>query len=383
MFQGFSIRKYDFLLVILVTCLSIFGVVAVTSADPGLTARQIYGLAIGLAVMLVVSVLDYRRILRLHWAAYAACIFLLILVWRFGLSGGGARRWINIAGLTFQPSEAGKILLILFFAKFIMEYRDKMSSALLFPICCGLALLPVGLIVIEPDLSTSLMVMIIFCVLMFVGVLSYQFVAGVLAVLIPVTGLFFFMVLNGMILSGYQQQRILAWLHPENYATTTAYQTMQSITAIGSGGLLGKGSLESSVSLLETGFISESQTDFIFTVIGEEFGFVGTCTIVLLVAAIAVRCFQIAQKADDLAGRLIACGMGAWIGFQGFMNIGVATGLLPNTGIPLPFVSYGLTSLVSLFAGIGFTINVRMQSRSAAAQPVGGPAAENEAGEDE
>ena len=254
----------------------------------------------------------------------------------------------------------------------------------LFPICCVLVLLPVGLIVVEPDLSTSLMVMIIFCVLMFVGVLSYQFVAGVLAVLIPVTGLFFFMVLNGMVLSGYQQQRILAWLHPENYATTTAYQTMQSITAIGSGGLLGKGSLESSVSLLETGFISESQTDFIFTVIGEEFGFVGTCTIVLLVAAIAVRCFQIAQKADDLAGRLIASGMGAWIGFQGFMNIGVATGLLPNTGIPLPFVSYGLTSLVSLFAGIGFTINVRMQSRSAGIMlPIGGSADEKEAEADE
>ena len=115
MFQGFSIRKYDFLLVILVTSLSIFGVVAVTSADPGLTARQIYGLAIGLVVMLVVSVVDYRKVLRLYWAAYAACIFLLVLVWRFGVSGGGARRWINIAGLTFQPSEAGKILLILFF----------------------------------------------------------------------------------------------------------------------------------------------------------------------------------------------------------------------------------------------------------------------------
>jgi rod shape determining protein RodA len=384
MFQGFSIRKYDFLLVILVTSLSIFGVVAVTSADPGLTARQIYGLAIGLVVMLVVSVVDYRKVLRLYWAAYAACIFLLVLVWRFGVSGGGARRWINIAGLTFQPSEAGKILLILFFAKFIMEYRDRWSSVFLFPVCCVLVLLPVGLIVVEPDLSTSLMVMIIFCVLMFVGVLSYQFVAGVLAVLIPVTGLFFFMVLNGMVLSGYQQQRILAWLHPENYATTTAYQTMQSITAIGSGGLLGKGSLESSVSLLETGFISESQTDFIFTVIGEEFGFVGTCTIVLLVAAIAVRCFQIAQKADDLAGRLIASGMGAWIGFQGFMNIGVATGLLPNTGIPLPFVSYGLTSLVSLFAGIGFTINVRMQSRSAGIMlPIGGSADEKEAEADE
>jgi rod shape determining protein RodA len=112
---------------------------------------------------------------------------------------------------------------------------------------------------------------------------------------------------------------------------------------------------------LDTGFISESQTDFIFTVIGEKYGFIGCCAVVLLIFIITVKCFLIAARAKDGQGRIIASGMGAWIGLQSFLNIGVATGLLPNTGIPLPFVSYGLTSLVCLYAGIGFTLNVRMQ----------------------
>ena len=130
--------------------------------------------------------------------------------------------------------------------------------------------------------------------------------------------------------------------------------------AIGSGGLYGKG-VDGASSFLETGYISESQTDFIFTVIGETFGFIGCCAVVILIFLITVKCFLIAAHARDAQGRIIASGMGAWIGLQSFLNIGVATGLLPNTGIPLPFVSYGLTSLVCLYAGIGFILNVRMQ----------------------
>ena len=130
--------------------------------------------------------------------------------------------------------------------------------------------------------------------------------------------------------------------------------------AIGSGGLSGKIETNTS-SFLDTGYISESQTDFIFTVIGEKYGFIGCCAVVLLIFMITVKCFLIAARAKDGQGRIIASGMGAWIGLQSFLNIGVATGLLPNTGIPLPFVSYGLTSLVCLYAGIGFVLNVRMQ----------------------
>ena len=206
---------------------------------------------------------------------------------------------------------------------------------------------------------------------MYVGGLSYKVIIGILAVILPTLVIFLGIALqpNSIliekeIIKPYQLNRILAFINPEEYATEEAYQQINSITAIGSGMLDGKGYKTNEVSSVINGnYLSEPQTDFIFAVIGEEFGFVGTCTIVLLVAAIAVRCFQIAQKADDLAGRLIASGMGAWIGFQGFMNIGVATGLLPNTGIPLPFVSYGLTSIVSLYMGMGMVLNVGLQSR--------------------
>jgi rod shape determining protein RodA len=135
--------------------------------------------------------------------------------------------------------------------------------------------------------------------------------------------------------------------------------------AIGSGQLYGKGYNTNEISsVLNGGFISESPTDFIFTVIGEEFGFVGASIVIFLVLAIAVRCFLISMRAKNKAGEVIAAGVGAWIGFQGFINIGVATGVIPNTGIPLPFVSYGLTSLLSAYMGIGFVLNVRLQSKN-------------------
>lgn len=224
-----------------------------------------------------------------------------------------------------------------------------------------LILPPVYLVFKEPDFSTSVMLLLIFSVIIYVGGLEWPIVAAVLAAVIPS----FFWVISqavqgtGSFLSVYQQNRILAWLHPENYADSTAYQTINSMTAIGSGQIIGRG--KEINSLLNTGFISESQTDFIFTVIGETFGFIGCCAVVLLIFIITFKCFIIAARAVDSQGRVIAAGMGAWIGLQSFLNIGVATGILPNTGIPLPFVSYGLTSLVCLYAGIGVILNVRMQ----------------------
>ena len=274
----------------------------------------------------------------------------------------GAARWVRIAGITFQPSEAAKILLILFFAQFIILFRDKFRLWQYLLVCIALIAVPVFLVFKEPDLSTSLMLLLIFCIIMFTAGLEWQVIAAAAAVVIPAFIWILFQATRGdsSVFSQYQRNRILAWLHPENFADTTAYQTTNSMMAIGSGGLYGKG-VDGASSFLETGYISESQTDFIFTVIGETFGFIGCCAVVILILLITVKCFLIAARAKDMQGRIIASGMGAWIGLQSFLNIGVATGLLPNTGIPLPFVSYGLTSLVCLYAGIGFILNVRMQ----------------------
>jgi rod shape determining protein RodA len=233
----------------------------------------------------------------------------------------------------------------------------------------GIALIvpPLILVISQPDLSTTIMIFIIFCVIMFVGGINWKLVVGVLVVSVPSAAVLFNMILQdteGKILDTYQRNRILAWIYPDQYQDSYAYQTINSVMAIGSGRLLGKGYNTNEISsLLNSGYISESQTDFIFAVIGEEFGFLGTCIVVLLVFLIALRILRIAMKASDVSGRVIAAGMAAWIGFQGFMNIAVAVGLIPNTGIPLPFVSYGLTSLLSLYLGVGFVLNDYMQSR--------------------
>ena len=362
MLKTFSFRKFDYFLVVLVGALNYCGLIAIRNAAPELYRKQLIGFGIGIVLMILTSLFDYHQVLRLHWFMYVACIILLSLVLLTGSSGGGAQRWISLFGITFQPSEAGKILLILFYAQFIIQYRKKMKLLTHLAACVALIALPVFLVFKEPDLSTSLMLLLIFCVIMFTGGLEWQIVAGAVAVVVPVFTWLIFQATRGenSVLSQYQRNRILAWLHPENFADTTAYQTTNSMMAIGSGGLVGKGA-DGASSFLETGFISESQTDFIFTVIGETFGFIGCCAVVLLIFMITVKCFLIAARAKDGQGRIIASGMGAWIGLQSFLNIGVATGLLPNTGIPLPFVSYGLTSLVCLYAGIGFVLNVRMQ----------------------
>lgn len=245
---------------------------------------------------------------------------------------------------------------------------EKYNRTLVFVLSTLLILPPFFLILKEPDLSTSIMVFLIFCVIIFVAGLDRKIIAGVTAAAIPALLIIIYTVVIGgfSFLGDYQRQRILAWLHPEDYATSTAYQTMNSMTAIGSGQLIGKGlHVEDADTLLGTGFISESQTDFIFAVIGEQLGFLGCCIMIFLISAVTIRCYMIASKSKTLHDRIIASGMAAWIGFQSYLNIGVTTGLLPNTGIPLPFVSYGLTSLICLYAGLGFVQSIYIKNQSA------------------
>ena len=165
------------------------------------------------------------------------------------------------------------------------------------------------------------------------------------------------------ILDEYQFKRIMAWLNPVEYADD-AYQQQNSIIAIGSGQLYGKGLYNNDISSVKNGnFIVEPQTDFIFAIIGEELGFMGSCIVIALLLLIVIQCILIGVRAQDISGRIICCGIGGLIGFQSFINIGVATNMLPNTGVPLPFVSYGLTSLVSLYIGIGFVLNIGLQPK--------------------
>lgn len=368
MLRQYHIKNYDFKLILLVVALTVVGIVTIGSANSEFQNNQIMGLAMGLFTMVVVSLIDYSFILRFSWLIYLANLVLLILVSTgLGESTNNSQRWVSIMGIRFQPSELTKILLILFFAQFIMIHKNQISKFKYIILAIILLLPPLILVFKQPDLSTSIMIAVVFCVLMFVGGLDKRIVIGIISVLVPAIIIFFILVVqeDQNLIEKYQRLRIMSWLYPDEYSTSTAYQQLNSIMAIGSGMLLGKGYKNNEITSVKNGnFISEPQTDFIFAIVGEEFGFIGTCGVIILILLIVLECISIARKAKDLAGTLIAMGVAALIGFQSFLNISVATGVLPTTGIPLPFVSYGLSSLLSLYIGIGLLLNVRLQGNN-------------------
>lgn len=367
MFKDYKLRNYDFKLIIMVLALSIIGVFAVGSAEQSLQTKQLVGVIAGVIMMVGISILNYKWIIKLYWFMYIGNLLLLLLVKFLGDEGGfGAQRWLEIGSFRFQPSESAKILLILFFAQFIMKHKESFNTVRILIPCLVLIGIPWYLVYSQPDLSTSIILIIVFCIIMYAGGLSWKIILGILAVAIPA----FIIVVSIALQPGneylepYQKQRILAFINPEEYATEEAYQQLNSVTAIASGMLDGKGYNNNEITSVVNGnYVSQPQTDFIFAVVGEEFGFKGSIAVIILLMSIALECVGVSRQSSDMAGQIIGAGMGGLIAFQGFINIGVATFILPNTGLPLPFVSYGLTSLMSLYIGIGFVLNVKLQSK--------------------
>ncbi len=370
MLKQYKLRNYHFLLILYISALTVLGIMVIGSAEESVQSKQMMGFVLGLALMVIVSLMDYSFILRFTWVYYVIAIALLIWVQLAGNTVGGSQRWIAITdSFQFQPSEVVKIILILFFASFFMKHQEDLNTFKILALSAILFGIPLLLILIQPDLSTSIVTTMMFLIIIFVAGISRKIVLTAIAILVPtgIAGISYILTQASRAASiddiNYQLIRIYAWLYPDNDLWSSyATQQQNSIMAIGSGQLLGKGlGNEDAVSLLNGNYLSESQTDFIFAVIGEELGFVGSVIVIVLLLLIVLECIIIGSRAKDMAGRLICCGMGGLVGMQGFVNIGVATGLLPNTGIPLPFVSYGLTSLVSLFIGMGFVLNVGLQ----------------------
>lgn len=366
--KPYKLKNYRFGLVALVLVLSIIGILVVGSANESYQSKQILGVVIGLVVMAIVSLIDYVWIANFYWILYGMSVFMLaiVLIPGIGVYVNGARRWINLGFTNFQPSELAKILLIIFFAKFIMKHEEDLSEKQTILKAVILIAIPLALIYKEPNLSTTICTATLFCFLMYVGGLSYRFIGTVLLIIVPVAVIFLSIVVqpNQKLLDNYQQKRILAWLEPEKYASDEAYQQINSVMAIGSGQLTGKGLNNNTTTSVKNGnFILEPQTDFIFAIVGEELGFLGCCLIIALLLLIVIDCILIGTHAQDTAGKVICCGVGSLIGIQTFINVAVATRIFPNTGIPLPFVSYGLTSLVSLYLGIGLVLNIGLQPK--------------------
>ena len=368
-FKKYHLKDYNFTLIITVVLLSTIGILAVGSALPSAESKQIIGVVLGLIAMVVISLIDFNWMLGFHWVIYALNLFLLLWVELFGAEYNNAKRWIDLKVITLQPSDFTKIFMVLFFAKFLMDHEQQIKE----PKTILKALLLIApslyLILTQPNLSNTICLAGIFFVLMYLGGLHYKIVGTVLAV--GVSGIIIFLMFlsyaesaNLPFLKGYQLERIMAWRYPEEYATTTGLQQQNSIMAIGSGQLSGKGLNNNSFTSVKNGnFLIESETDFIFAIIGEELGFVGCCIVIFLLLLIIIQCIRIGMKAQNLAGQIICGGVAAMIGIQSFINMGVATGVLPNTGLSLPFVSAGLTSIVCFYMSIGFVLNVGLQPK--------------------
>ena len=367
MLKQYKLRFYNFRLIIFLLAISLIGVTLVGTAAENLKSKQFVGVILGLIIMVILSLMDYSWIMNFQWFMYGFNIIMLIVVRIAGSSANGAARWIGIGSFRFQPTELSKIILIVFFAKFFMDHEENLNTLKTLAASAGLLAVPLILILEQPDLKNTLTVIVIFCMMIYIAGLSYKVIGGALLISVPLLIIFLSIVVqpDQKLLKDYQRSRIMSFLYPENEEySDNIEQQKNSKTAIASGELVGKriSGDDSTASVNEGNFVSENQTDFSFAVAGEEYGFIGCTTIVLLLLAISFECIRMSLRAKDLSGKILCCGMGGLIALQSFINICVATGMAPNTGTPLPFVSYGLTSLVSLYIGMGLVLNVGLQS---------------------
>lgn len=368
MFKRYNYKYYNFILLFLVIALMIIGVFVINSVNDEYTIKQSVGVGLSIVIMIVLSLIDYHLIAKFCVPLYIFINILLVLVLLAGSNVNNATRWFTIAGIKFQPSELAKIIAILFFATFLSNLMDKEKINSLRGIL-GFILfwsIPIILIYLEPDLSTLICLTLVLLSMFYISGLSYKIIGIALLILIPSFSIFIWYIQrpDQELLYEHQVNRIMSFIYPSEYEDETMQQE-NSVMAIGSGQLMGKGiGKDSDTSTTsDTNLISEQQTDFIFSAIGEAFGFFGSVIIIGIILLIVLQCIRTGRHARDDLGLLFSSGMACLIGFQSFINIGVATRLLPNTGIPLPFISYGLTSLISLAIGIGIVLNISLQKR--------------------
>ncbi|WP_067931576.1 stage V sporulation protein E [Alicyclobacillus kakegawensis] len=359
--------KMDVVIVAATLCLLALGVTMVHSAssvvsverfgDPFyFTKRQLLWAALGVALMLVLSGYDYHRWRRLAPAIAAISFVLLVVVLPLGQSRNGSQAWLGIGSFGIQPSEFAKLALILFLAHYLTDSEQRMQSfwsGFVPPLC--MALLAVALIMLEPDLGQSVVIIGTTVILLFAAGARLTHLAFLFGL-----GLAGFAGLVAM--APYRINRIIAFLDPWQDPQGKGYQIIQSLYALGSGGMLGLGFGNSRQKFL---YLPEPQTDFIFSIIGEELGYLGAACVLLLFAVLVWRGFRVALYAPDKFGALLAAGITGMMAVQVLINIGVVTGSIPATGITLPLISYGGSSLTLMLAGIGILLNISSQSSAA------------------
>ena len=372
MFEDYKLKYYNFRIIIYILALSVIGVLLIYSATnsssyyEGYYKRQIFGIAVGCVAMIVMSLISYKFILKMWPLIYVIDIVLLVLTRFFGEVHGGARRWVALPVVgRLQPSDFSKLAVVMLMAAFIAYFHERINKPHILLLILLLIVPHIGLIFLQPDLSTTILLVAMTAVMLFVAKLSYKYIIGFFALLLPVVGYFVYFLFSHtmeelVVLAdeNYQLKRVLSFIWPGQFQGSI-YQQQNSVMAIGSGGLLGKGLNTTTFESVKNGnFITASHTDFIFTIAGEEMGFVGCVIIISLLFLLTIECIYIARHADTLEGRIICVGFGSMYAVQTFINISVATWIMPNTGITLPFVSYGLSSIISMYMSVGIVLNV-------------------------
>jgi rod shape determining protein RodA len=344
-------KNIDYVLLLIVFVLALYGLIIIYSAnfqDPGGEGefnRQVNYFFAGLILLAVFAMIDYKTLVKLEIYLYIASVLILLLVIFIGHSALGAQRWISIGSFSFQPSEFVKITLIIF-----LSSRLSRENALKFEEIAG-TFLYVGitliLILIQPDLGTALVLVAIFFAMLFIRGFNPLYIGSVAlagAAVLP------------FVLKEYQKQRLLTFLDPEKDPTGAGWNIIQSMTSVGSGRFLGRGLMQGTLTQLS--FVPEHSTDFIFAVLGEELGFLGGASLILLYFFLLWKIFRVAKRAKDMPGVLMSVGIFAMFFFHIFVNIGMTIGVMPVTGVPLPFMSYGGSSLLTNLISVGILLSI-------------------------
>lgn len=358
-------RNSFFRILILALIISLLGVLSIYSSTyqkqgvwQGIYMRQLLWLVIGLACFFIISGFNYRKLWDANYFIYAAALFFLFLVFVLGIVRLGAQRWLRFAWFNFQPSEFAKLAIIIFLARYFSRKSVNDTSLLSgkFGIFRGIILpfifvaIPMFLIIEQPDLGSGIMLMLVFVCLLYLTNVRLKYILVLLISLILPLPFFW------NLLHDYQKQRLLVFLNPNIDPLGAGYTIIQSRIAIGSGGFFGRGWLSGSQSQLY--FLPESHTDFIFATFSEQWGFLGSCLLILIYYLIIRQGFMIAQRTQDAFGRLLAYGISLLLALQVFINIAMNMGLAPVVGLPLPLMSYGGSSVLATFIALGILVNI-------------------------
>jgi rod shape determining protein RodA len=364
-----TFRHVDVVLLAVVAAITGLGMLMIYSStrarqasaglDPGyFLKRQALFVAVGVVVMVLVTLVDYQVLRDMAPAIYGASVLaLLLVVSPLGTNNRGAQAWFQLGPYQFQPAEFGKLALIIALAAYCATHRDDLDTNRL-ATALGIATIPLVLIYLQPDVGTGMVFVAALMAILLVGGASPRQI--LILSLIGVTGIV--LVLELGVLKQYQEERLAAFLDPQEDVQRTAYNLNQSKTAIANGGVGGKGLFQGTQTNLS--FVPEQHTDFIFTAVGEELGFVGAATLLGLFGLVMWRIWRAAVTAKDQFGTLVCVGVLAMLVFQVFENVGMTMGITPIAGIPLPFMSYGGSSVIAVFAAVGLVLNVQMRRYS-------------------